>query len=169
MIVSIPEDLGYGLTEYLQGLGVSLYQKNNTWHADGDGDIQGLIDSYNPWPIEKAKKFAEIDSDFEEAVTALIAGWPAHEMQTWSKQEAEARAFALDPMQQTPMLSLIAATRGLTVAELASRVIRDADSFTNASAYYVGLRHQARQLVQALPDFGQHGMLADLWSIRFGG
>jgi hypothetical protein len=66
------------------------------------------------------------------------------------------------------MLTTIAATRGITVSELANRVIRDADAFTNASAYYVGLRHKARQRVQALPDSGSFERLPELWLIKFG-
>jgi hypothetical protein len=66
------------------------------------------------------------------------------------------------------MLTTIAATRGITVSELANRVVRDADAFTNASAYYVGLRHKARQRVQALPDSGSFERLPELWLIKFG-
>lgn len=172
MIVNIPVDLGYGLTEYVESLGYSLCQRGTAWHLDGavtEAEAQAIIDLYNPWPAEKARKLAEIDIDFNAATDGMTAGWPQHEIQTWNKQEAEARAFIVDPNTPTPMLSTIAATRGLTVAELAQRVIRDADAFTTASAYYVGLRHQARQLVNALPDAGDYNRLTELLSIKFGG
>jgi hypothetical protein len=168
MIVNILQNLGYGLTIYLAEQDVGLYQKGGVWFAEGSENAQLLIDNYNPWPYEKAAKFSEIDTDFETAVAALTAGWPVHEMQTWSKQEAEARAFTADPLAATPMLSAIASTRGLTVAQLAERVIRDADAFTAASAYYVGLRHKTRQLVQALPDEGSLERLPELFAIKFG-
>jgi hypothetical protein len=171
MIVNIPFDLGYGLTLHLEKLGYSLRQRGTEWHLDGvlsEAEAQAAIDSYNPWPAEKAAKIAEVDTDFSAATDSLTAGWPQHEIQTWSKQEAEARALAANPATPTPMLATIAATRGLTVPELAQRVIRDADAFTAASAYYIGLRHKARQQVQALPDSGDYHRLPELLAIKFG-
>lgn len=161
---------GYSMHQWLASQGVELWQRGFDWVSNvPDETVNALIEQYNPWPAEKAAKFAEIDADFEAAVSALTAGWPQHEIQTWSKQEAEARALAADSSSPTPMLATIAATRGLTVAELAQRVIRDADAFTNASAYYVGLRHKARQMVQSLPDSGDINRLPELWAIKFGG
>lgn len=171
MIVNVPVDLGYGLTEYVENIGYSLCQRGTTWHLDGPNtaaEAQAIVDLYNPWPVEKARKLAEIDGDFNAATDGMTAGWPQHEIQTWNKQEAEARAFIVDPNTPTPMLSTIAATRGLTVAELAQRVIRDANAFTSASAYYVGLRHKARQLVQSMPDSGYAERLPELFAIKFG-
>lgn len=160
---------GYSMHQWLIQQGVHLSQKSGVWCANVSDEMANqLISAYNPWPAEKSAKFAEIDADFESAVAALTAGWPQHEIQTWSKQEAEARALTANADAPTPMLSTIAATRGITAAELAQRVIRDADAFTNASAYYVGLRHKARQLVQLLPDNGDYHRLPELWAIKFG-
>ncbi|HCU66156.1 MAG TPA: hypothetical protein DF774_10395 [Rheinheimera sp.] len=161
---------GYGLHQMLAAQGIELRNVDGVWIANApDDQVNQLIADYNPWPPEKATKFAEIDQAFESAVSSLTAGWPQHEIQTWNKQEAEARALVAKPDAPTPMLSTIAATRGLTVPELAQRVIRDADAFTAASANFVGLRHKARQLVQALPDAGDYQRLAELFDIKFGG
>jgi hypothetical protein len=172
MIVNIPFGLGYGLTEYIEFLGYSLCQRGEEWHLDGPdtvGEAQAIIDLYNPWPVEKAKKLAEIDQDFSAATDNLTAGWPQHEIQTWNKQESEARALVQNADAPTPRLSTIAIIRGLTAAELAQRVIREADAFTAASANLVGLRYKARQLVQDLPDSGDYHRLSELFSIKFGG
>lgn len=160
---------GYGLHQMLAAHGIELRNVNGVWVANApDEQVSQLIAEYNPWPPEKAAKFVEIDQAFESAVSGLTAGWPPHEIQTWSKQEAEARALAANPAAPTPMLSTIAATRGITAAELAQRVIRDADAFTAASAQFVGLRHKARQLVQAMPDSGDPSRLPELFAIKFG-
>lgn len=161
---------GYGLHQMLAAQGVELRNVDGVWQSNApDEQINQLVAEYNPWPAEKAAKFAEIDADFEAAVASLTVGWPQHEIQTWNKQEAEARALVANPDTPTPMLSTIAITRGLTVTELAQRVIRDADAFTAASAHFVGLRHKARQMVQALPDAGDYQRLAELFAIKFGG
>lgn len=160
---------GYSMHQWLAGQGIQLSQRDGVWIANAtDEQVNQLIADYNPWPAEKAAKFEEIDEAFSVATNGLTAGWPQHEIQTWSKQEAEARTLASNQSALTPMLSTIAATRGLTVHDLAQRVIRDADAFTNASAYYVGLRHKARKLVQTLPDAGDYHRLPELWAIKFG-
>lgn len=169
IIVNIPQDLGYGLTEYMISNGWGLYQnQNGEYICEGVGeDPQTLIDSYNPWPTEKAIKFAEIDVDFQHYIDSLTAGWPEGEIKTWNKQESEALALQSNPQVATPTLSMIALQRGISVSDLASRVLRDAAAFSQASGYYVGLRHKARQLVQAFPDAGDYHRLPELWSIKF--
>lgn len=160
---------GYSMHLWLANQGVHLMQRGTEWVTNIPAEqLNELIAGYNPWPAEKAAKFAEIDADFESAISSLTAGWPQHEIQTWGKQEAEARALVANPLAPTPMLSMIASTRGLSVLELAQRVIRDADAFTTASAYYVGVRHKTRQLVQALPDESNYQRLPELWAIKFG-
>lgn len=164
-------DLGYGLSKYMEDRGWFLYQDQDGNHiCEGYGqDPQMLIDSYNPWPIEKAIKFAEIDEAFQSKIDSLTAGWPEGEIKTWTKQETEAILLQSNPNAVTPTLSIIAATRGISVTELASRVLRDAALFTQATAYYVGLRHKARQKVQALPDTGEYHRLSELYNIHFEG
>jgi hypothetical protein len=161
---------GYGLHEHLAINGVHLIQRDNIWTANApDETVNQLIQEYNPWPAEKSAKLAEIDADFNAAISNITAGWPEQEIKSWPKQEAEARAFIADSQALTPMLSGIALQRGITVADLAARVIRDADAFTQASGYFIGLRHKARQQVQVLPSDGQYERLSELASIRFGG
>lgn len=160
---------GFGLHEHLMKNGCYIEQmQNGVWVSNLSDEITNqMINDYNPWQVEKAKKFAEIDSDFQAATDALTDGWPEGEIKTWGKQEAEARAYKSNPTTPTPMLSAIAYTRGITVDVLATKVLRDADLFSAASAYYVGLRHKARQLVQQLPNEGNYHQLTELWSIKF--
>lgn len=160
---------GFDLHTHLSENGCLIeQQQDGTWTSNlSDEDTNNLMESYNPWVKEKANKFAEIDKDFQRYIDGLTAGWPEGEIKTWNKQEAEALALQSNPQAITPTLTMIATQRGLTVPELASRVLRDATAFSQASGYYVGLRHKARQLVQALPDAGDYHRLPELWSIKF--
>lgn len=162
---------GFGLHLYLDNNGCQIEQlQDGTWVSNlPDEDTNLLISAYNPWNKEKTNKFAEIDADFQKAINGLTAGWPEGEIKTWAKQEAEAIALQSNPAAPTPFLAMIAAQRGITVPDLASRVLRDSTAFSNASAYYVGLRHKARQLVQALPNEGSYERLQELYNIKFGG
>lgn len=161
---------GHGLHTLLRSLGIEIFERDGVWHQinSTDDEVNTIIQNYNPWRDAKREKLAEIDADFSAATTALTAGWPEHEIKTWSKQEAEARAYLADDTTPTPMLSSIATQRGITIHELAIRVIRDADAFTAASGYYVGLRHKARQQVQAFSDDTDISRLPELQSIKFG-
>jgi hypothetical protein len=162
------QDKGFGLFLFLEKQGVFLEELDGKWSANAPDDlVSQLIDEYNPWPKEKAAKFSEIDVDFQHHIDSLTAGWPEGEIKTWERQEKEAIALQSNSAAPTPFLATVANQRGITVAELATRVIRDSIAFSNASAYYVGLRHKARQRVQALPDNGDYHRLPELWSIKF--
>lgn len=162
---------GFGLHQHLANNACYLEQnQDGSWVSNlSDEATNGLIQSYNPWVKEKANKFAEIDIAFQKTIDGLTAGWPEGEIKTWAKQETEAIALQSNPAAITPFLTMIAAQRGITVPDLASRVLRDSTAFSNASAYYVGLRHKARQLVQALPNEGSYERLQELYNIKFGG
>ena len=162
---------GFGLHEYLLKNGCHLEQnQDGTWVSNLPDDITNeLITDYNPWIIEKAKKLVEIDEVFQKTIDSLTSGWPEGEIKTWERQEKEALLLQSNPTAATPFLATVASQRGITVAELATRVIRDSIAFSNASAYYVGLRHKARQLVQALPNESSYERLQELYAIKFGG
>ncbi len=162
---------GFGLHQYLADNGCFLEQnQDGTWVSNLSEEATNiLMDNYNPWTKEKANKLIEIDLAFQKTIDSLTAGWPEGEIKTWAKQETEALALQSNPTVSTPFLTMIAAQRGITVADLASRVLRDSAAFSAASAYYVGLRHKARQLVQALPNEGSYERLQELYDIKFGG
>lgn len=161
---------GNSLHDFLASHQCYLEERDGVWICNkSDEEVNTLIASYNPWSKEKAAKFAEIDADFQHSIDSLTAGWPEGEIKTWNKQEAEALTLQQNPNAVTPTLSMIAIQRGITVPELASRVLRDAAAFSQASGYYVGLRHKARQLVQALPNEGSYERLQELYNIKFGG
>jgi len=162
------QDKGFNLFTYLEKNGIILEQQDGEWVSNSPDElVNQFIESYNPWAAEKAKKFAEIDVDFQHCIDSLTAGWPEGEIKTWERQEKEALTLQSNPTAPTPFLATVANQRGITIAELATRVIRDSIAFSNASAYYVGLRHKARQLVQAFPNEGEYHRLPELWSIKF--
>lgn len=93
----------------------------------------------------KAAKLSEINKAANKIMAALISTYPDHEISTFDKQEAEARAYMADPTAPTPLLSALAKARGLSMDELVKRVIAKADVFATASGYIIGQR-------QALED-----------------
>lgn len=93
----------------------------------------------------RAIKLAEINAACERVMAAVTAGYPQSELLTFDKQEQEARAYTADAGASVPLLSALAASRGLALAELVRRVIVKADAFAAVSGVVVGQR-------QALED-----------------
>lgn len=113
------------------------------WQAGEDGEWQ-------PVPTVtlasvRAAKLAEINAAADAAIAAMTATYPAGEVATFDKQEAEARAYLADATAPTPLLSALSTARGLDRAELVRRVIVKADAFAVASGTIIGQR-------QALED-----------------
>lgn len=93
----------------------------------------------------KAAKLSEINAVADRALATLTATYPDREISTFDKQEAEARAYAVDPTASTPLLSALAQARGVPLDELVRRVLAKADAFAVTSGSIIGQR-------QALED-----------------
>ena len=93
----------------------------------------------------KAARLSEINAAADAAVAALTAAYPDREIGTFGKQEAEARAYAVDATVPTPLLSALAEARGIPLPDLVGRVLAKADAFAVASGSVIGRR-------QALED-----------------
>ena len=93
----------------------------------------------------KAAKLLEINTECQRVLESLTPTYPERELTTFDKQESEARAYLADATASTPLLSALAAARGIELADLVQRVIAKADAFAVASGSIIGQR-------QALED-----------------
>jgi hypothetical protein len=100
----------------------------------------------------KSAKLAQLSSECSMRMDAIKAGYPAEEVQSWDKQESEARAYTVSSSAATPLLSALAAARGITLADLAARVIAKADQFAAASGAIIGKRQHYEDQVTAATD-----------------
>ena len=104
------------------------------------------VDEAYPPPVDppleevKAAKLAEINAECQRMLESLTPTYPERELTTFDKQESEARAYAADATASTPLLSALAAGRGIELADLVQRVIAKADAFTIASGFIIGQR-----------------------------
>ena len=122
------------------------------WQAEKDRLDKAAAEAaeeYNSLANTKARKLAEINAACDAALAALTASYPSSELLTFDKQEAEARALLADPEAATPFLTPLAAARGMTVEELARKVIAKADAFTTASGHVIGLRQKDEDRLKA--------------------
>ena len=94
----------------------------------------------------KAEKLAEINAACDRILSDAASTYPETEILTFDQQTAEAKAYqASGDTEDAPLLSALAQGRGMTLDELAKRVIAKHTAFTALSGYVIGQR-------QALED-----------------
>lgn len=111
-------------------------------HADIEflGELDYDADEPMQLKAAKAAKLAEINALCNDAFNALASTYPSGEVQSWSQQVKEAELFTVDPTAATPILSAIGEARGMTVAEMASRVTANTAAYSTASGTLIGRR-----------------------------
>lgn len=155
------KNLGFGLTQHLAQNGIMLEQLDGVWISNiPDEVVNEAIASYNPWPLEKARKLDEINEWFAGAVGQLTAGTTQTERDSWSVQVNE--AYGIRPIA---MLATMAAARGIDVQDLIKKVKYKADLFATHYGAIQGKRDALEDLVKSFPDEGQVEKLPELWSV----
>lgn len=89
---------------------------------------------------QQAIKLKAAKDECDRRIGALVASYPKYEIDTFPKQEAEARAFAADPNAATPLIDTLCANRGIDKAELAARIVAKANLFTEFCGAVIGYR-----------------------------
>lgn len=97
----------------------------------------------------KAKKLAEINAACDAFLAVLTASYPANEVLTFDQQKAEADAVLADPSASAPLLTPLAAARGLDVTALAQKVRVKTEAFTAISGHVIGQRQKYEDMLDA--------------------
>ncbi|GFM36891.1 hypothetical protein [Desulfovibrio psychrotolerans] len=99
-----------------------------------------------------AAKRREIVSRADAFMSGLTSNYSEHEKLSWSKQEAEARALSADPDAAAPLLSGIAATRGIGLLDLRDRVLANVATYEAVSAAVLGTQQLYEDQLAAAGD-----------------
>jgi hypothetical protein len=122
-------------------------------HDSADGMLRYLVNGvwvqgrdFRSFSVDDLKSAALEASRarLERATVADAGDYSNAERATWSQQRAEAAAFAADPKAPTPMLSALAAARGIPVDALASSVATKAATYALNTAKALGT-HQVER------------------------
>lgn len=160
-VMDIPR--GFAKEEVLSAQAAPLYVPcpahiEAGWYHDAERDVwlspEEAPAPENPGPVTtleeaRAAKLAEINAACQAALAALTPTYPERELLTFDKQEAEARAYQADSGASVPLLTSLAAGRGISVDDLAGRVIAKADAFTTASGWLIGQRQRLEDTLDA--------------------
>lgn len=114
-----------------------------SWVKEGETFSAGKPGPREPSPEQKQQdELAKINADCEAQLAAIRSRYPLSEILTWSKQEDEARAHQAGKAVDTPLLAGIATARGISIDNLAARVIAKADAYTLLVSQAIGVRQQ---------------------------
>lgn len=123
------------------------------WAGRAD-NISGLpVAVFEPVPLTEIlnQKAREVDADFTAACNVIRAGYTPDEIQSWPQQQYQAEAYTADSNAAVPLLTAMAGARGVTVAELAARILANASAYSEAYGQALGAR-QRRQIELAAID-----------------
>lgn len=96
----------------------------------------------------------EVDQQAEQVRLRFLTPGAGQAM-TYTRKEAEARAFVADAGAATPFLAAEAPARGMTVAELAAEVIALADAWCLIGSAIEGLRMGAKTAIARAATLGE--------------
>lgn len=136
--------------------------------------IQSFIDLWNaaaPGSIPLTQDemivaaHARINGAYNAAVNALTAGYPQTEIDSWSKQESEARAWQADRTSPTPWIDSAATARDITRDSLAVLILNNANALAPIHGALTGKRQLLRDAINALgPNATQQQLDLIQWS-----
>ncbi|MGC6378333.1 hypothetical protein ACNO7L_11135, partial [Bisgaard Taxon 45] len=98
---------------------------------------------------EKTRLILFTANKVDEMKSALLSGYPQAEIDSFYKQEKEALAYKADNSADTPMLKIIAQTRGVPFELLVEKVIEKSNQFSQAMGEIIGQRQKFEDRILA--------------------
>ncbi len=125
-------------------------------------DFQQFIDAWSaaapqppapaPLPEPKIAALNRVNGAYQAAIAAMTADYPRDEIESWPKQEAEARAWLADPSVATPWMDGAAMSRGISKPQLVARIMDRANRFAAGHGQLTGKRQKLRDQITALGE-----------------
>ncbi len=154
--------VGYFFVEAADDLGDYLFSDGHTvlsadapapseYHIIRDGEWV-LSSNANARRVAKAKaeKILILNTAAQAFINAAaeIDKVPDFEVQTWTIQAAEAKAYAADNTADTPVLDQIAASRGIDAAKLKAAALRKTLAYEKLTAHIAGQRQALQSKIE---------------------
>ena len=131
----------------------SDYRKTCYWLPDGSEHRIDEIGATIPdgalleapsKPVEQLRidKLIEINAAYETRAQQVTVDVPPSEVQSWPKQEDEARTLKSDPTASVIVLSALAEQRGIPLDSLVDKVIEKANAYSVYIGQITGIRQR---------------------------
>ncbi|HEA3268077.1 hypothetical protein ABWE90_05750 [Pasteurella multocida] len=122
--------------------------KNNKWVVDKEKQKEQLN-------TEKSRLINIIANRADAMKSALLVGYPQTEIDSFYRQEKEALAYQADEKADTPMLKMIAQSRGVPFDLLVQKVIEKSNQFAVAIGVIIGQRQRFEDRILAAESVEQ--------------
>lgn len=126
----------------------TINEQDGVWVLENNEVVKKPLPLPTLAELKTAKK-TEITQAFNATMQQVVGSTPSYEINSWGKQEAQARAFTAAALSPTLLIDKIAATRGVPKAELAARIIVKADLFEPILGSLMGKRQKLEDAVDA--------------------
>lgn len=131
----------------------AAWQEYRAWLTAGGIPLPPDSIGQDDLPTAQAKRIAEIEAYAAGLRNKVIAGYSAAEMSSWPIKVMEARAYTISGNAgDAPMLSIEATARGITLTDLAAKVLTKADGFAPLEATISGICGKHQDAIRALTD-----------------
>lgn len=97
----------------------------------------------------KQDRLTAINGACDAVLSSIVQTYPAGEISSWAQQVKEAEALAADPDTDAPLLTAVAEARGITVSELAGKVIAKAGAYALVAGQIIGKRQALESAIEA--------------------
>ena len=132
------------IVDHRDGKGEVIDEWKSPIQRPTQAQLQALYDAWKFGAPQRdldnafADKEKEIRAEGTNRLAALAGNYSPTERETWATQQREARAWLTDNHSQTPMLSALAAARGVTLSALVDKVMQNVSAFEAASGTILG-------------------------------
>lgn len=137
----------------IEATGVHIYNEDGVIKSTNDLAAQSVIDAFSVAEAIAAKQ-NEVVSLAAAKRQKVVAGVSPGEMSAWSVKLEQAQKYTLSKLAaDAPMLQTEATARGTTLDSVVSRVLNNAQTFSNLEAQISGNSGKHRDAIGALLDF----------------
>lgn len=102
---------------------------------------------------------------------SLLSDYPETEIESFYRQEREARDYTADKTTATPLLSQIATVRHIELDYLVSKVLEKADQLATLTGYLIGMRQHLEDLLSVATsddDLNKVETAINEWKLEIG-
>lgn len=118
-----------------------------------DGGVASSAAAFTACPHIRDMKTAQVRTEGERRLQAIARPYLPTERETWSVQMQEAMDYKTGLVTNPPMLSAMAAGRGISLADLVAKVLENVELFRVASGMVLGEQQFLLDWIDREPDF----------------
>jgi hypothetical protein len=139
-----------GYIDNRSNIGSNIVTTEEEYREYIPNEITGSVISF----MKKIRKI-DVERHYDKKFQLLnVKNFPG-EKETWEQQYNEASAYTQNTGSATPLLSLLAQKRGITLGTLAQNVISKRDAYVSASAEILGSQQVERDAIDNLSTIEQ--------------